>query len=164
MNARRYVAVLLDARFLAWALAWSLVALLGIGLASAIIPNPAFGRDIPPEPFAVWTWIASAPLMGIVTATYTAPAPPPPIAELAVAPVDRPERGRTLGMTAGIGAFLAVGCPVCNKVVLVLLGTGGAMSVWAPIQPLIAAASLALLVVAVVWRLRIRARGGGCAT
>ena len=43
-----------------------------------------------------------------------------------------------------------------------LLGTSGALSVYAPIQPLIGAVSLALLVVTAAWRLRLRATGAAC--
>jgi hypothetical protein len=72
-------------------------------------------------------------------------------------------QGTTLGTVAGFGAFLAIGCPVCNKVALVLLGAGGAMTVFAPLQPLIGAASLVLLAGTLAWRFRLRARGGACA-
>jgi hypothetical protein len=71
-------------------------------------------------------------------------------------------QGTTLGTVAGFGAFLAIGCPVCNKVALVLLGAGGAMTVFAPLQPLIGAASLVLLAGTLAWRFRLRARGGAC--
>jgi hypothetical protein len=64
---------------------------------------------------------------------------------------------------ASFGAFLAIGCPVCNKVALLLLGTSGALSVWAPIQPILGAISLGLLLATVVWRLRLRASGAVCA-
>jgi hypothetical protein len=57
-------AVRLDGRFIAWAIAWALVSLLAFGLVAAIIPNPVFGRQIPPEPFAIAVWLVSAPLMG----------------------------------------------------------------------------------------------------
>jgi hypothetical protein len=63
---------------------------------------------------------------------------------------------------ASVGTFLAIGCPVCNKIALVLLGTGGAMTVFAPIQPFIGAASLMLLAGTLAWRFRLRARGGAC--
>jgi hypothetical protein len=63
---------------------------------------------------------------------------------------------------ASLGAFLAIGCPVCNKIALVLLGTSGAMTLFAPIQPIIGAASLMLLAATLAWRLRLRARGGAC--
>jgi hypothetical protein len=164
----------IDRRFVAWAAGWSLASLLAYGLVAAIIPNPVFGRQIPPEPFAIAVWIVSAPLMGAVLATYTAGAPIAVSRAVPVGPTrsaaddprapDRqPGDGSTLGALAGLGAFLAIGCPVCNKAALVLLGTSGALSVWAPIQPILGAASLALLAGTLVWRMRLRIRGTACA-
>ena len=46
----------------------------------------------------------------------------------------------------------AVGCPVCNKLVIAVLGTSGAMSVWAPVQPGLAVLSI----VGLAWTLRRR--------
>jgi hypothetical protein len=136
------------------------------GLIAAIIPNPVFGRQIPPEPFAIGVWLVSAPLMGLLGATYTARAVPASATMGAVVLVpagDLGERqGTTLGTVASLGAFLAIGCPVCNKIALVLLGASGAMTLFAPIQPIIGAASLMLLAGTLVWRLRLRARGGAC--
>ena len=155
------------------------------------MPNPVFGRQIPPEPFAIAVWLASAPLMGLLMATYMVPAASrqepmplvgsfgsgpaavaaspasagsgaPPAGAVAIAPAAE-TRGTTLGAIAGFGAFLAIGCPVCNKIALVLLGTSGALTIFAPIQPLIGAASLALLAGTLAWRLRSRALGGACA-
>ena len=161
-------AVRLDGRFIAWAIAWALASLLAFGLVAAIIPNPVFGRQIPPEPFAMAVWLVSAPLMGLLGATYSAPAIPAATATrlmpLIIEPADGAShrQGTTLGTVAGFGAFLAIGCPVCNKVALVLLGAGGAMTVFAPLQPLIGAASLVLLAGTLAWRFRLRARGGVC--
>jgi hypothetical protein len=56
--------------------------------------------------------------------------------------------------TGGVLAFLAVGCPVCNKLVVLAVGVSGALSFWAPLQPLLALASFTLLVFAVHQRLR----------
>ena len=157
-----------DRRFFAWAAVWAAASLVAFGLVSAIIPNPVFGRQIPPEPFAIVVWLLSAPLMGLVVATYTVPAPASPARPLTPAPVavaDAPERdGSILGTVASLGAFLAIGCPVCNKIALVLLGTSGAMTFYAPLQPVIGAASLALLAGTLAWRMRRRIRGGACAT
>jgi len=161
-------AVRLDGRFIAWAIAWALVSLLAFGLVAAIIPNPVFGRQIPPEPFAIAVWLVSAPLMGLLGATYSAPAIPAATATRLMPLIIEPaggashRQGTTLGTVAGFGAFLAIGCPVCNKVALVLLGAGGAMTVFAPLQPLIGAASLVLLAGTLAWRFRLRARGGVC--
>ncbi len=162
-------ALRLDRRFFAWAVAWTAVSLVAFGLVAAIIPNPIFGRQIPPEPFAIAVWLVSAPLMGLLGATYTAGMLPAatgatPITPLLLQPAgDASERrGATIGTAASFGAFLAIGCPVCNKVALILLGTGGAMTVFAPVQPLIGAASLMLLAGTLAWRFRLRTRGGAC--
>jgi hypothetical protein len=201
---------LADRRFLLWAFAWSVVALVAFGFVSAIVPNPVFGRSVPPEPFAIVVWLVSAPLMGLLAATYMVPArgetapmtlgpvagpsaesPPAapgervtfaaargsaaagPAAAPAVVAVTAGSAGAAsatnradgslLGTVAGFGAFLAIGCPLCNKVVLIALGAGGAMSIWAPIQPILGAASVLLLGVTVAWRLRRRAAGDACA-
>lgn len=75
---------------------------------------------------------------------------------------DERGRGGVLGTT--FLSTLAVGCPVCNKIVIGLLGMSGALGVWAPIQPVLAMASLALLGAAVVVRWRRRAcTPDGCA-
>jgi hypothetical protein len=156
-----------DRALVAWAAVWSVVVLVGFGVATAIIPNPIFGRGIAPEPFAVAVWLASAPLIGLVTATYFAPMPAAPAFELAggegrdAAEVDV-RRGSTLGTVGGMAAFIAIGCPTCNKIALVLLGASGATTVFGPLQPIIGVVSLVLLAVTAVWRLRIRARGGAC--
>ena len=172
---------LADRRLLAWAAVWGALSLVAFGLVAAIIPNPVFGRQIAPEPFAIVVWIASAPLMGLLAATYMVPsgksAEAAPVAlrsasgaqiaagsSGAVAAAGTAEaRGTTLGTLAGFGAFLAIGCPVCNKIALVLLGTSGALTVFAPIQPVIGAVSLTLLAGTLAWRLRSRATGGACA-
>ncbi|MBM4408164.1 MAG: hypothetical protein FJ038_06105 [Chloroflexi bacterium] len=154
----------IDTRFLAWAAAATIGSLLALGLTSAIIPNPVFGRQIPPEPFAIAVWLVSAPLMGLVVATYLAR--PQASVTLPAPLVQVPEeedRRSLLGYVGGFGAFLAIGCPVCNKAILVLLGTSGALNIWAPLQPVLGAASLAVLVATLIWRLRIRARDGACA-
>lgn len=166
-----FVSLALGRRFAGWALAWTVLALVVFGLVSAIIPNPVFGRQVPPEPFAIWVWLASAPLMGIVGATYSAPARAStplvarPLGAAITGPTGTPgeRNGTTLGTIGSFGAFLAIGCPVCNKLALVLLGASGAMTVYAPIQPFIGAASLALLAGTIAWRFRLRVRGGSCA-
>jgi hypothetical protein len=165
VHASSPLRALIDRRLLLHAAFWTIASGLAFGLVAAIIPNPVFGRQIPPEAFAVGVWLVSAPLMGIVMATYTAPVTASPIRIVALGPAEaEAARGRstTLGSLAGFGAFLAIGCPVCNKIALVLLGTSGALSIYAPIQPLIGAVSLALLVVTAAWRLRLRATGAAC--
>ena len=65
--------------------------------------------------------------------------------------IDTPTRN---GSLAGLLSFFAVGCPVCNKLVIVALGATGARQWFEPIQPLLAVASIVLL----AWALRARLR------
>jgi hypothetical protein len=148
------LAATLTPRYWGTALVGSLGTLLLLGLPAALIPNPVFGRQIEAEPFAYAVWIASAALAGPLIADWLVPA--------------RPDAGRDphrdgtgeAGLTlGGLVAFLAIGCPICNKIVLVLLGTTGALQLFAPIQPILGAASVALLAGTLAWRLRARARG-----
>jgi hypothetical protein len=170
VTLRARLAAVLDARYLAWSAAAAALGLVAFGLVSAIIPNPVFGRQIAPEPFAIVVWLVSSLLMGLLAGTYLAP---PSAARAAfampagtVAPDAGPgaeaRRTSALGYAGGFAAFLAIGCPVCNKAALVLLGTSGALSIWAPLQPLVGLASVALLAASLAWRLRMRARGNAC--
>ncbi len=148
-----------DRALVAWTALWTLFVLVSFGVVTAIIPSPIFGRGIAPEPFAIGVWLASAPLMGLVMATYFAPMPvsgPVPLEQAAR------RDGSTMGTLGGVAAFLAIGCPTCNKIALVLLGASGAVSTFGAIQPVLGAVSLALLAGTAVWRMRLRARGGTC--
>jgi hypothetical protein len=150
--------------FLAALLTWSvrrwLVALgvaagtyLLLGLSSAVVANPVFGRWVPPTDWAGEVLLATAALTGLLTATYVrnTGAAPVRLAEADVSPGTRTARAGTVGTVL---AYLAIGCPVCNKLALLLLGTSGAMGVYAPMQPYLGAAGLVLLAIALAIRLR----------
>lgn len=142
-------------RFWLAALGGAALTLVVLGLPSAIIPNPVFGRMVPVRPSDVAIWLASAPLFGLTLATY---AVRPHVSDHA-----RGEEVR-LGL-GGLAVFFAIGCPVCNKLVLIALGTSGALSIFAPIQPIIGVASLVFLVATLTYRVRQVARGcDRCAT
>ena len=135
------------------------------GLSTAVLANPVFGRSVPPTTWAPDVLIATAILSGLLTATYVRNDGPAPIRLEAVGAAGEPATGSRSARAGAVGsllAYLAIGCPVCNKVALVLLGTSGALTIWAPLQPLLALASLGLLAVTLAWRLRLRARGNAC--
>jgi hypothetical protein len=116
-----------------------------VGAPTDVVPNPLFSRAVPVQ---WWNYPAlgvTAVLAGIVLSTYvrrpSAPSGP------------RTHTGSRLGAVGGALSFLAVGCPVCNKLVLLLLGASGALSYWAPLQPLLAVLSAGLLAEAALRRL-----------
>ena len=122
-----------------------------VGIPTAVIPTPLFSRAVPTQWWNHPTLVLTSVLAGLLIASYTSGRPRP------LAESQQSSDGRRLGPVGGLLAFLAVGCPVCNKLVLLLVGTSGALSLWAPLQPAIAVASVALLAVATVRRLATEA-------
>ena len=112
-----------------------------VGMPTGLVPTPYYTRMTP----ALWwnypVWILSSVLAGITLATYYRPR--------ALVP------GRRTGLTAGglLTAF-AVGCPSCNSLVVAALGASGALSIWAPLQPVVALIAVGLMFFAAGRRLR----------
>ena len=147
-----------------------------IGVATVLIPNPLFARDIPPVWWNYPVWLLTSALSGVLVATYfRSDSGANASVERTTEPGDGagsgPERGaerisnsgdtdrferRTsrMGMAGGVLAWFAVGCPVCNKIALLALGYSGAITYFTPIQPFLAVGAMALTGVAVVVRLR----------
>ena len=48
----------------------------------------------------------------------------------------------------------AVGCPICNNLVVALIGSGETLRYWAPLQPVLGVLSIALLSTGLGVRLR----------
>ncbi|MFY9913678.1 MAG: hypothetical protein WAK18_03345 [Nocardioidaceae bacterium] len=115
-----------------------------VALPTDLIDTPLFSREIPPSWWAWPSLLLSSALGGLLLATYVGPA----------AAVDEPapRRGGWLGATL---TYFALGCPVCNKVALLALGSAGAVRWFAPVQPLLQVVAVALL----AWALRQRLLG-----
>ena len=124
----------------------TIVSLILIGVPTRIIDNPFFIRMTPIRAQDYVFWATSAPLVGLIAGTF--------VAGRAVQ-----QEGKLL--SGGALSYLAVGCPVCNKLVVLLIGTSGALSFWAPLQLYVGLLSVALLVSTLV--LRTRAVCLGCA-
>lgn len=113
------------------------------GIPTVLIPNPWFTREVP---VTAWAWpvlLITSVLSGLLAATY-------------VARKDAQTRATSgpLGVAGALASFFAVGCPVCNKLVLVALGYAGAMQYFEPLQPYLAGGSILLLVIALAARIR----------
>ena len=128
---------------------------LALGLPTDVIANPWFGRQgTPVEPWAYPVLLVTAALAGLLFATYVRDRGTGHALDSQTGVVDVDTPGR-MGGLGGLVSFFAIGCPVCNKVVVVALGTSGALSWFAPIQPYLGLASLTLL----AWALHARLRG-----
>lgn len=126
------------------ALVGSVAVALAVGIPTDVIPNPVFGRPVAVTWWSVPVLIATAVLAGLLAATYVRE-------RHSEITLDGPGR---LGGVGGVLSFFAVGCPVCNKLVVIALGTTGAQQWFAPVQPVLAVASLIVLTAALVRRLR----------
>lgn len=119
--------------------------LFAIGIPTDLIANPIFSRMTPVTWFDWPVAIASAVLVGILVA------------------IPRPSSCRPATRTGIVGsglAFLAVGCPTCNQLVVLAIGMTGALTWFAPIQPILGAVGLGVLAAAIAHRLLLLRRSG----
>lgn len=120
-------------------IAASLIALV-TAVPTAIIDNPWFTRMTPVYADQYFFWIGTSLLSGALLATY-----------VGGVRVDGAAAG---GFGGGLLGYLAIGCPICNKLIVGLLGVAGAMDYFAPVQPFLGALGLAALAVALALRVR----------
>lgn len=124
-----------------WVVAALVAAVVAVvtGIPTDLVPTSLY-RRMTPIPWWSWPlWIATALLAGLLAASYL--------------------RDRTGGIRAaspvggGVMSFLAVGCPICNKLVVAALGVSGALTYFAPVQPLLGLVGVGLLAYALRGRL-----------
>ncbi len=114
---------------------------LAVGVPTGLVPTPLYTRMTPVLWWNYVVWAVTAALGGLVVATYVR------------RPHDRaPRNGAAAASGGGLLTAFAVGCPVCNKLVVATLGVSGAMTLWAPLQPVLAVLSI----VGLGWALRRR--------
>ena len=113
-----------------------------ISLPTAIIENPVFGRDVAVTSWSIPVVILTAVISGLIVATYIRN-------DQSV----EEESSIKIGGAGAFLSFLAVGCPVCNKIALVALGYSGALQYFAPVQPYLALFGVGLLMYALRKRL-----------
>ena len=114
-----------------------------VGVVTGVVPSPLFHRVVAADVWSVLALIVPAGLFGVLAATFLVPWP----------------QGCRVGGRAGAGgvlSFLAAGCPVCNKLVVLAVGVSGALDYFRPLQPLLAALSVVLLGAALWARFRTR--------
>lgn len=114
------------------------------GIPTDVVPNDWYTRMTPVEGYAVPVWATVSVLSGILAASLWG-------VRTAVCPT------RGSGAFGSLGAafsWLAIGCPLCNKLVILAIGASGALTFFAPLQPWLAALSVGLLLASIAWRWR----------
>ena len=136
------MSALLSGRYLAALPIATALCSLAIGIPTDVLPNPWFTRMTPVRPLDLILWPLTSIVLGALLATF----------------VLRGDTGRTRSVSAGAGGGLlstfAIGCPVCNKLVVAVLGLSGALTYFEPAQPVLGVAALALGVYGLRRRLR----------
>lgn len=134
-------------RVVGYGLAGGLATALLIGIPTRLIPNHLFTRMTPVRPQDYVFLALAVVLTAALTASYALPV------------ACQLQEGKL--SAGGVLSFLAVGCPVCNKAVVLLLGASGALTYFQPLQPVLGVASLGLLALGLWLRLRaVEARPG----
>ena len=135
-------------RFLVTIVPATLAVALVTGIPTDVLPNPWFQRMTPVRTLDVVLWPLISLSGGALVATYALPGA---------------RSGRELkgGAGGGLLGVFAIGCPICNKLVVAALGISGALTYFQPVQPLLGA--LAVVVPLVVLRRRLAVYAHGCA-
>lgn len=119
------------------ALAAALASFAIIGTVTALWPNPLFARMTPVQGFEVWLLAAQSLLIGLYVGV---------------------RRPRCPVRKAGLGsvlAFLGIACPTCNKILLLLFGSGLLLEYFEPLRLYVAAAGVILTAAALASEYRV---------
>lgn len=139
----------------AWPAQRWLVALFGaaatalvMGVPTGIVQTRFYTRMTPVTWWDYPVWAVSAVLVGLTAATYVR----------GRGPDEQGAQGWSRGtLGATLLSTFAVGCPICNKLVVALIGVSGALSYWAPLQPVLGVLSIGVLASGLAVRLRTAA-------
>ena len=123
----------------------TVLAALVMGVPTGIVHTSLYTRMTPVTWWDYPVWAVSAALIGLTAATYVKAGD--------TVPGGAQRSTRTVGAT--VLSTFAIGCPICNKLVVALIGVSGALTYWAPLQPVLGLLSLALLATGLVLRLRV---------
>lgn len=101
-----------------------------MGTVTALWPNPVFARMTPAQGFEIWLLLVQSVLIGLYVA------------------VRRPHCPVRKAGVASVVAFLGIACPTCNKLLLLLFGSGLLLEYFEPLRIHVAAAGVVLTALA----------------
>ncbi len=111
------------------------------GIVTDLIPNPWFARMVGRTPLDYFFLTANSVLIGAYIAVHIYRKNSTVVCDTAT-------------YSGGIAGFLAYGCPVCNKLLVLFFGTTTLLTYFEPLRPIFGVISLFLLVGALYFRLK----------
>jgi hypothetical protein len=117
-----------------------------LGIPTDVIANPWFERKVPTRSFEMIVLVALSLLAGAIAATCATPS-------------TGSTSTRRAGVASGLAGWFAVSCPLCNPVVVGLLGASGATGAFAHLQPVLGVVAVAFAAGALALRVRAMRRG-----
>jgi hypothetical protein len=117
----------------------SLAALLVFGIPTSLIPNPIFSRMIPSLPLDYVFLIITSLLVGAYAALH--------FYGKQAAPFKKAEKATAY--SGLLGSIVAFGCPLCNKVFVMALGSSTILNYIEPYRPIIGTVGAAAMGLAV---------------
>jgi len=109
------------------------------GIPTDVIPNPWYIRMIEVSALDYVFLIASSVLLGAYIGVH-------------YYKKQAATRCKVAAYSGGLGSFLAFGCPICNKLLVLLFGATALMTYLEPYRPVLGFTSMAMLGGAVYWR------------
>ena len=111
------------------------------GIVTAVVPNNFFIRMIPTTFLDYFFLTSSSILLGAYIGVH-------------YYKKNNAKKCNIVTTTSGIGSFLAFGCPICNKLLVLLFGATALMTYFEPYRPILGFMSTALLGGALYWRIK----------
>lgn len=111
------------------------------GILTDLIPNPWFTRMIGKNSLDYVFLISSSSIVGAYIGVH-------------FYKKNAAKKCNAATYSGGIGSFLAFGCPICNKLLVLLFGTAALMAYLEPYRPILGFGSVALAGGALYWRVK----------
>jgi hypothetical protein len=128
------------------------LAALAFGVPTALVPTPYFIRMVPATPLDYVFLLLTAGLLGTFVALHLR------------GRAQAGDKGKGEGTAFGgvLGGIVAFGCPICNKLLIALLGVSAVLTYIDPYRPLIGALSVAALGAAVYLKVKTLRASAAC--
>lgn len=112
------------------------------GIPTALIPTPWFVRMIPARTSDYVFLLLNSALIGSYVGLHT------------YEKHERSKKGDVLATTGSIANIFAVGCPVCNKLLVALLGVSAVMSFFEPLRAWLGVFSAGMILFALWFKIK----------